>query len=336
MAIKIGLDAGHGLRTSGKQTPDGIKEWTLNDKVRDKVVKILSSYDCEIINTDNNEGYTDESLASRLSKYMNAGVKAFVSIHHNAYNGKWNNATGVEVYVDNGGTKQDYKLANCIYNRLVKNTGLRGRGVKEYGFWVINQDRIPAVLVEGGFMDGTNDYKVITSDVGQTAYAKAVAEGLIEFLGLKKKTTSSTSNKKPNTSTTIVNSDVTTLKSGTKLNLSKVGLYATSTTKTKSSTKTGVYYIWSNEVVNNRVRITNNKVNVGKSGQVTGWINYVDAKKSINITTTTTKQKSLDNWAKEVINGKHGNGHTNREASLKKAGCTYSYSQVRARVNELL
>ncbi len=34
-------------------------------------------------------------------------------------------------------------------------------------------------------MDGTNDYKVITSDAGQTAYAKAVAEGLIEFLGLK-------------------------------------------------------------------------------------------------------------------------------------------------------
>ena len=29
MSIKIALDAGHGLKTSGKQTPDGIKEWTL-------------------------------------------------------------------------------------------------------------------------------------------------------------------------------------------------------------------------------------------------------------------------------------------------------------------
>ena len=36
--VKIALDAGHGLNTPGKQTPDGIKEWTLNDKVRDKVV----------------------------------------------------------------------------------------------------------------------------------------------------------------------------------------------------------------------------------------------------------------------------------------------------------
>ena len=47
-------------------------------------------------------------------------------------------------------------------------------------------------------------------------------------------------------------------------------------------------------------------------------------------------KKSLDDWAKEVIVGKHGNGHTNREKSLKKSGCTYSYAKVRARVNELL
>lgn len=185
--VKIALDAGHGLYTSGKQTPDGIKEWTLNDKVRDRVVEFLSEYDCEIMHTDNNEGKTDESLASRLKKYMSAGVAVFVSIHHNAYTGNWNTATGVEVYTDNNPTINDSRLAKCIYNRLVNYTGLRGRGIKRCDFYVINQDTIPAVLVEGGFMDGTNDYKVITSEAGQTAYAKAVAEGIVEFLGLTKK-----------------------------------------------------------------------------------------------------------------------------------------------------
>ena len=183
----IGLDAGHGLKTSGKQTPDGIKEWTLNDKVRDKVVKILADYDCEIIHTDKDEGKVDDSLADRWKRYMNAGVSVFVSIHHNANTGKWNNATGVEVFADNNATKDDIILANCIYKRLVKNTGMKGRGIKKKDFYVINQDKIPAVLVEGGFMDGKEDYKIITSDKGQTAYAKAVAEGLIEFLDLKKK-----------------------------------------------------------------------------------------------------------------------------------------------------
>lgn len=53
------------------------------------------------------------------------------------------------------------------------------------------------------------------------------------------------------------------------------------------------------------------------------------------VTQTTTTEKSLDDWANEVIAGKHGTGHTNREASLKANGCTYDYQTVRNRVNEL-
>lgn len=190
MSIKIGLDAGHGLKTAGKQTPDGIKEWTLNDKVCDKVQAYLADYDCTIIRTDNDEGNTDEGLSARRTTYINQNVSAFVSVHHNAFTGNWNNATGVEVYTDKNPLNSDTKLAQCIYSRLVANTGMKGRGIKHANWTVINQNRIPAVLCEGGFMDGTSDYKYITSDAGQTAYAKAVAEGLVEFLGLQKKTVS--------------------------------------------------------------------------------------------------------------------------------------------------
>lgn len=234
--VKIGLDAGHGLFTKGKETPNKIKEFELNDKICDKITSILKNYDVEIIRTDNNEGYIDESLSSRLARYKKEKVDAFVSIHHNAFGDGWNNATGVEIYVDKKPTSKDIKLAQCIYNRLVKYTGLKGRGIKKENFYVVNQNTIPAVLVEGGFMNGNRDYKVITSDAGQTAYAKAVAEGLIEFLNIKKK----------------------------------------------------------------------------------------------------MSNKSIDDWAKEVIVGKHGNGHTKRKASLKNAGCTYSYEKVRVRVNEML
>jgi len=188
MAVKIGLDAGHGLHTSGKQTPDGIKEWTLNDKVCDKIMDMLADYDCTIIRTDNNEGQIDEPLSQRVATYLKAGVSAFVSIHHNAYTGKWNGATGVEVYTDREPLKADVTLANLIYGKLTTYTGLKGRGVKKANFAVINQNKVPAVLVEGGFMDSTIDYKIITSDKGQTEYAKAVAESLIEFCKLKKKT----------------------------------------------------------------------------------------------------------------------------------------------------
>jgi len=62
----------------------------------------------------------------------------------------------------------------------------------------------------------------------------------------------------------------------------------------------------------------------------------VNALCGVKTTTATNPTKALDAWAREVIAGKHGTGHSKRAASLKNAGCTYSYEKVRARVNELL
>lgn len=202
MSKIIALDAGHGLKTSGKQTPDGIKEWTLNDKVRDKVADMLKDYDVILIYPDGNEGNKDESLTSRRTMYVKQDVDACVSIHHNAFKGIWGSATGVEVYVDKNSTAADRELANLINARLATYTGLKARGVKSANFTVINQNSVPAVLVEGGFMDNKKDHAVITSDKGQTAYAKAVAEALIIFLDLKKKNVTEAPKNTPTTTST--------------------------------------------------------------------------------------------------------------------------------------
>jgi len=195
--VKIGLDCGHGLKTAGKQTPNGIKEWILNDKVRDKIVYYLKDYDVDFVFTDNDEGNTDEALSTRVKRYINEGVDVFVSIHHNALSGKWNNATGVEVFVDRNNTTKDMELANMIYKNLPAYIGLKGRGIKKENWYVINQNKIPAVLVEGGFMDSNIDYPIITSEKGQDGYARAVAEGLIEFLKLQKRQTTAEIQPKP-------------------------------------------------------------------------------------------------------------------------------------------
>ena len=88
------------------------------------------------------------------------------------------------------------------------------------------------------------------------------------------------------------NSSTSTLTKGTKLSLSNVALYVSSTAKTKASTKSGTYYLWDNEVINGRVRITDSTSNVGKVGQVTGWISESDAKKSVKSSSTANSFKS--------------------------------------------
>lgn len=49
-------------------------------------------------------------------------------------------------------------------------------------------------------------------------------------------------------------------------------LYSSSTSIKEVRKVTGSYYIWSSVVINNRIRITNSRSNVGAAGKITGWI----------------------------------------------------------------
>ena len=89
---------------------------------------------------------------------------------------------------------------------------------------------------------------------------------------VNKKLKAKTTNKTTKTSDTVT--------TGTKLKLNKASLYAASDSKAKAATKSGTFYVWNKQVVNNRIRITNSKLNVGKAGKITGWIDYSVAKKS--------------------------------------------------------
>lgn len=186
---KLVLDAGHGLYTAGKRTLNGangvVHEWTMNNNVCNKIQAILKDYNVDIIRTDDTTGKTDVSLNERVRRTNAQKPDLFVSIHHNANASKWGSHGGTEVYWHTNGTAEDKKVANILAPKLASKTGLRNRGVKQAKFAVLGCQPT-AILVEGGFMDSTTDYSVITSEKGQQAYAQAVAETIIEYLGLAK------------------------------------------------------------------------------------------------------------------------------------------------------
>lgn len=69
-----------------------------------------------------------------------------------------------------------------------------------------------------------------------------------------------------------VTATATTYKAGQKVTLKNANLYVSSTAKSAARKVTGTYCTWDNTIVNNRIRITTSVTNVGKTGQVTGWI----------------------------------------------------------------
>lgn len=85
------------------------------------------------------------------------------------------------------------------------------------------------------------------------------------------------------TTTTTTAPNKAALKSGDRLDLKNVALYNSSTAKVGIGLRTGTYYVWNATPVNGKIRITNSALRVGKVGQVTGWINVVDAEKSAGI-----------------------------------------------------
>lgn len=181
--LRVGLDAGHCINTAGKRTPDDIREWSLNNAVCNYIEEYLKGF-ATVLRTDDRSGNTDVSLVSRKTKAIN-NCDVLVSIHHNADKGYWGKATGIEVYVhSNYTTDKSNKLANLLANKISNYTSLRNRGVKDAKFVVIATSRIPAVLCEGGFMDGEHDSYYIRTEEGQRAYASAVADSIKEYFNL--------------------------------------------------------------------------------------------------------------------------------------------------------
>ena len=76
--------------------------------------------------------------------------------------------------------------------------------------------------------------------------------------------------------TTTVGSSGASITAGAQVTLNKTKIYVASTSTSSSGTRSGTYYLWDASVKNGKIRITNSKSNVGKSGQVTGWVNTSD------------------------------------------------------------
>src|SRR5574344_2078797 len=99
MSKLIAVDAGHGLHTAGKRTPDGEREWSFNNKVVIALIDELHRLGLRTIRLDDPSGQRDVPLGERTRKANNAKADVLVSVHHNAVlRSGWGNHTGTETY----------------------------------------------------------------------------------------------------------------------------------------------------------------------------------------------------------------------------------------------
>ena len=96
----------------------------------------------------------------------------FISFHRNASSPE--KAQGVETYTYLNPSPKSKSLAGRIENALVK-LGFANRGVKQANYYVLRKTKAPAVLVEMGFIDNTNDNRLFDSKKNEIIQALAKA-----------------------------------------------------------------------------------------------------------------------------------------------------------------
>src|SRR5690625_1014193 len=205
MTKVVAIDAGHGINTPGKRTPDDEREWSFNSIVAQSIIDNLKKYrGVKTVRLDDPTGKRDVPLRERTNKANNANADILVSCHHNANTGKWGNWTGTETYHYPGSTKGK-QLAQAIHPSVVKAYGLRDRGIKSANFHMLRESRMPAILIEGGFMDSTIDIKKLRDNKVLNRAGKNIADAIARYFNLRKKTnktTTKSSNKKSSSKST--------------------------------------------------------------------------------------------------------------------------------------
>lgn len=194
--FKLALGAGHGFNTSGKRClksldPNETREWWLNDRIADKVESLLASYGgVSVLRLDDSDdGAEDITLAERVSKANAWGADFYLSLHHNA-GVKGGKGGGIVAYCHPKAGKESITWRDELYEALIEHTGLRGnRSTPKTtaDHYVTRNTKMPAVLLELGFMDSATDVPVILSEDYADGCATAIVEVIVSKAGLTRK-----------------------------------------------------------------------------------------------------------------------------------------------------
>ena len=173
----IVLDAGHGGSDPGA-SGNGLIEKNLTLSMLNKARALFDSdgtIKCYATRTTD----TYPSFNDRTDLGNDVG-DAFISIHINAAANT--SAAGTETYSlyanDQGNGLTSYGLASEILKNLLSQLGTKDRKVKSENWIVLRQSKIPASLIEIGFITNSGDAAIMGSDAGQQKVAQAIFDSV--------------------------------------------------------------------------------------------------------------------------------------------------------------
>lgn len=185
MATRIYIDQGHNpVNPNAGAEGNGYREQDLVYTIGQELASLLQSEGFEVRlsrpTPDTQLGTsTATSLAARVNEANAWYANLFISLHTNA--STVSSATGSEAYVFRLDSLASL-LAQNILTQLNLQTGLPDRGVMARPtLYVLRRTKMPAVLVELGFISNPYDASLMVSR--PELFARGIADGILAFYG---------------------------------------------------------------------------------------------------------------------------------------------------------
>ena len=197
------LDPGHGGYDKGAVCRYGCEKDFALDVAR-KLRPLLLAKGFRVIMTREGDYFVPLEVRAKIANAARNSI--FVSIHFNATNDD-PNATGFEIFSftprgapstsDDSVTAsslsmqagsqvdaQSMALSACIYHSVLGHIAEFDRGIKRARFAVLRLTKIPAVLVEGGFLTERGESQLIANKEWRGKLAESICIGIDSYRGL--------------------------------------------------------------------------------------------------------------------------------------------------------
>lgn len=187
LAKSVMLDAGHGGNDPGAIFTDeegnvSVKEKDLNLAVTLLVKEYLEEEDVDVSLIRAEDIYVDYLKVGSIANSV--GSTLFVSIHTNSFTNP--EVNGVEVYgylsggtVSNGMSSE--QLSKNLLDAILEETEANSRGVRDgKHLAVVNSTKVPAALVEIGFITNEEEREKMITKKYQEKLARGIADGILK------------------------------------------------------------------------------------------------------------------------------------------------------------
>jgi N-acetylmuramoyl-L-alanine amidase len=174
--IVVVIDPGHGGVDVGAVGIGDLREADVVLPIAQQVATLLQQQGIQAVLTRSSDVEID--LEPRVQMAEQAQADLFVSIHANSMGMERPDVNGAETYYYSNGEA----LAQTIQSSIVSSMGMNDRGIKQARFYVLKRTSMPAVLVETGYVTGSEDAPRLADANFRNQMAVAIARGILQYI----------------------------------------------------------------------------------------------------------------------------------------------------------